>query len=271
MIKLLKIEFLKLRKYFVFWFIVAAYFFLLILILLSAGKIIIKFSYESQPIINFINFFQFPYIWNTNAWLASWINHFWALFIIIFIGYEINNKTFRLQYLAGLSPMNLFGAKFLVAVILPLIATILIYFISLLQGLSFTEGETLNLIWQQSYYPLLFYIQAIGYIAFAWFIISMFRSPGLSIVFYLLSFILEGILRLFASFYLPKEIIHLFPLKVINNIITAPPISVGLEGLNDVFGQPVDIIPLQYRLPIAIVYIIGLFYLAYLPFKNKKF
>ena len=73
-------------------------------------------------------------------------------------------------------------------------------------------------------FKLIFIYFTLGYFIFAYFLANLLKNPALTIVFYLLSTFLEGILGLFA-----KEYSQFFPLSTFSNLIPIPVLPDGFQ------------------------------------------
>jgi len=213
--KLLKIETLKAFHNTTFRVILILHFLLFFLLIYVVTKIDI-----TVPGFDTKNLFIFPNVWGLFTWFASWFNLlFLGTLLIILTGNEFNFKTSRLQIMNGLSRNEFFYGKGLMIVLIALWSMILVFLAGLVIGMIFTPNLSFHSFLSNSYFLLVYFIQAIGYMAFALMIVSVFRSNALSIMMYLLYFIMiEPIVRVF----FPKLIRSYFPVKVISGLTPIP-------------------------------------------------
>ncbi len=229
--KLFKIELIKIWNYASFRVILILHFLLFLLVIFVASQVDI-----SVPGLTTKNLFQFPHVWESFAWVASWFNLLLAIILILLVGNEFSYKTFRQQLITGLSRNDLIIGKSLVVLLVAIYGVLLVFLTSTISGLIFTRGLTVSLIFEKSYLLAVYFIQAVGYMTIGILIAMIFRNTALSIVMYLLYFILiEPIIRLL----FPREARLYFPVKIISNLTPKPEIFTiaSDEPMLDASGQ----------------------------------
>jgi hypothetical protein len=231
MMKLFKIELVKILNYTSFRVILILHFLLFLLVVFVSTQIDI-----SVPGFTTKNLFQFPHVWESFAWIASWFNLLLAILLIVLVGNEYSYKTFRQQVITGLSRNDLIIGKNLVIGIVALYGVLLVLFTSTVFGLIFTRGLSLSTVFEKSYILIVYFIQAIGYMTLGLLITVIFRNTALSIVMFLLYFLLiEPIIRLL----FPRDIRLYFPVKIISNLTPRPEFLTitSNESMVDASGQ----------------------------------
>ncbi len=212
--KLFKIELIKIWNYASFRVILILHFLLFLLVIFVSSQIDI-----SVPGLTMKNLFQFPHVWESFAWIASWFNLLLAVMLILLVGNEFSYKTFRQQVITGLSRNDLIIGKSLVVLLVALYGVLLVLLTSTIFGLIFTRGLSVAVVFEKSYLLVVYFIQAIGYMTIGFLIAVLFRNTALSIVMYLLYFILiEPIIRLM----FPRDARLYFPVKIISNLTPRP-------------------------------------------------
>ena len=212
---------------------------------------------------------QFPHIWNTVAWVASWFNMLLGVLAIILVANEFQYKTFRKQVLDGINRRELTLGKILVFASIAIYTMLLVFVIGLVMGIVKSDGGGMqNFTQGLTYLPVLF-LQAFGYMLLAMLFAFLFKNTALSIVSFMLYFFpIEPILRAI----IPDVAIKFLPVKVIANLTPMPDfvgISMGdmiqfsgsgSSPLSDI-GVASNAMPLLYASLIAVGYCI-IFYLA---------
>lgn len=266
--KLFNIEYIKLLSLGAFKAIIIIHFALYILVLSLSTQINIQI-----PGIDFTKIYSFPHIWNLSTWLASWFNILLTLLMIIFIGNEFSQKTFRQAVIDGLKRKELIYGKSIIIIILSLYTLVLVFLSTLVMGFITTDNISFNDIFSKSYYILIYFVQAIGYLTIGMFFVILFKNIGLSILFFILYFFpIEPIIRMI----LPDSISMFLPIKILSNLTPAP----GFESLQDdkFFNQSLNGIPVQgfteqsynwEKLIIAILYIALFWYISLLIIKKR--
>jgi len=213
--KLLKLETLKAFHNSTFRVILILHFVFFFLLIYIVTKIDI-----TVPGFDTKNLFIFPNVWKLFAWLASWFNLlFLGIIPIILTGNEFSYKTSRLLIMNGLSRNEFLFGKGILILIIAMWGMFLVLIASLVTGIIFTPEISMQLLLENSYFLLIYLIQAMAYMVIALMIVSIFRSNALSIMMYLLYFImLEPIIRLF----FPKVIRPYFPAKIISGLTPIP-------------------------------------------------
>ena len=205
------------------------------LILLVALYLLVIFSTSridfSVPGFTWRNIFKFPDNWDSFAWVASWFNIFLAIVVITVTGNEFQHRTFRQQVMSGLGRNEWLAGKAMLIVALALIGVLMVFVTSLIFGFVFTWDITFSMVFQGSQIILVYFIQAVAYMMLGMLFVSLFRTNALSIMMFLLYFILiEPVARLLC----PRELRVWFPVKIISHLTPTPEIMrVASNGSSD--------------------------------------
>ncbi len=255
--RLLKIEFLRLKNYPIFWFFIVFIFVCFLLITNSALKTSFPFgNIETDK----IHLFQFPRIWQTFSWIGSWFNHLWALFLIILVGNEINNKIFRQEEILGAKKEDIFSSKILLILILPLIMLIFIILFSLFFGIKNSISVSPIFIFHDIHFVVFYYIQAVSYMSLGFLIVVLFQYTSLSIVFYIGYLIFEAILRFLLNQGGIGGIIYFLPIESFSLLTPKP----GIEMISK------NNFPLLFSMLISIIYIIIFDYITLIIMRKRR-
>ncbi len=243
MIKLLKIEFKKIRSYKTFWILTGVYF-----IFLSLGIVMAEFIINNMvdnmnrhlPIpLPHVNIFFFPDVWQNIAFFATirYVLIFPAIIIIILITNEFTFKTIRQNVINGLSKFEFLLSKLYLILLISVVLTLLMAFGSLIIGLSHTSENTLALIFEKSTFITGFFITILTLQIYAFFFGFMLRNTGLSIaLFTLYALIVEPILYYFlkSPIVFKNDISTYLPLNAVLRVTEYPAIPVlkKVMGLN---------------------------------------
>jgi ABC-2 type transport system permease protein len=212
--KIIKIEFVKIASYNVFRVLILLHFVLFFLVVLVTSQLDI-----TVPGFSTSNLYQFPNVWEFFPWVASWFNILLAILIIVLTGNEYSYHTFRQHVIDGLSRIQLLTGKASVIVIIAIYSTLMVFLFSVVFGFMFTRDYTFSVFYEKTYVLLVYFLQAIAYMALGFFIAILFKNTGLSItLFILFRFIIEPVIRLF----FPKQFRLYFPVKVISNLTPMP-------------------------------------------------
>lgn len=261
--KLFQIELIKTFNNSTFRVFLSLHFLLFLLLVYVSTRVDI-----TAPGFSTKKMFMFPNVWEVFSWMASWFNLlFLGITVIVLTGNEFSFKTARMQIMNGLSRNEFLLGKSLVILGIALWGLFVVFITSIITGLIYTPDITYQVVIQNSHLLLVYFLQAIAYMFFALLVVTIFRSNALSIMMYLLIFVMiEPIIRLF----FPKIVRPYFPTKVLKDLtpmpeflsITSDSDLVSSSGQNqfdlDVIGILPQSIPMLTSIILAIVYI-GLF------------
>ena len=260
MIKLLKIEWLKIKNYKAFWIFSILYFFS-ILGINYTGYYINHVAVESVPGSSLLlgSPYGFPKVWQTVGWMSSWLLYFPGILFIMLLTNEFNFKTHRQNIIDGWSRMEFISVKFVFALLFSLVATFFNAIVALLFGLL-TSGSLFTLVGIENLGYI--FIQTTAYITFAMFLAVLFRRSGIAIAIYcLFGLIFEWLIMEFINRSLHLTPVGYFlPLRVTNVML---PIPFGDKAIYP--GTP-DI----YIMVIAsILYVAGYYFFALRKFQTE--
>ncbi len=189
MIKLLKIEWLKLKNYTTFKVIT-------ILFLLSVFGI----NYIGYSINNNITgrakiflggYFSFPNVWHTVSWLSTFALFLPGVLVILLVTNEYTYKTHRQNIIDGWSRNQFINVKIMMVLILSLAATLWVFINALLIG--FVSGGPFSI--DKIEYVGFFFINCTSVLMMALLISVLIKRAALAIaIFIAYVYILENVL-----------------------------------------------------------------------------
>lgn len=205
--------------------LVGAYFILLTSIaLIAAIKFDIgpvKFHLAEQGIFNF------PYIWHFNAFIGAWFKIFLAVVIVSMTANEYSNKTIKQNLIDGLSKREFLHSKWIMILAFAGISTLFIFVISLILGLMYSNYNEIGIIFKDLEYLLAYFLKLIAFFAFCLFLGTAIKRSAFALgflgVWQMFEGIAYGLLKWKSPSWIdPDEIIRLFPLRAMWNIIPEP-------------------------------------------------
>lgn len=263
MMKLLRIESVKVLPYRVFQ----------ILALLYVGAFILSVSAlpmlrlstqlaNNQDLLNLKSLYYFPNIWNSFAYFAAKFNIFLAIIVIFLVGNEYSYNTFRQHVVNGLSRTDLLHGKMLVIFGIALANTLMVFIFGLVMGFIYSTGYAFQDIFSHLYMLGIYFIQAVGHMMAAMMIAVWLRNKTLGIVaLVIFQFILEPIIRLLLNKFVLANIGLYFPMRVITKLTPMPDIAITeMFKANTNMKDLIQSLPLWESLLLAIGYSV-LFYL----------
>jgi len=212
--KLFQIEKIKALSYPAFKTLMIIHFLLFFLVVLIVSQLHISF-----PGFSILKLYQFPNIWEFFPWVASWFNLFLAIVIILLVGNEFSNRTFRQNVIDGLSRNDLIRGKLILIFSIAVYTLLMVFIAVMLFGLINSDNYSMNAIFGKSYVLFVYFIQALGYMCLGLLIAIIFRNNALSIIIFILYFIIiEPIGRWFFEAHARRY----FPIKIISNLTPMP-------------------------------------------------
>lgn len=227
---MLKIEWLKLRRYKPFWVLMTLYpvclFGLLFLVAASIDSMMAK-TQKIQTVEN-LTAFRFPEVWTTVTWTASWFHFLPCVLILFTICGEFENRTHRQNLLDGWTRLQFFLSKVLVTLGVTLSSVFWVALLAVLLGA--THGSYPGVSGSQT---LLYFLeQCLVYNFFALAVGFALRRGILSLAFFLVySVTLEFIVFGTASSVV-KGIEFYAPLRVANQLLPFPLWNEAARRLN---------------------------------------
>jgi len=271
MIKLLKIEFKKIRSYKTFWILTGIYFVFLALGILMAEFIInnmVDNMNKHLPIpLPHVNIFFFPDVWQNIAFFATirYVLIFPAIIIIILITNEFSFKTVRQNVVNGLSKTDFLLSKLYLILLISVVLTLFMSIGALIIGLSHTDAITLPLLFDKTSFIIGFFITILTLQVYAFFFGFMLRNTGLAIaLFTLYALIVEPILYYFlkSPVVFKNDISTYLPLNAVLRVTEYPAIPVlkKLMGLTLQEGVTLGgcLLPLVYASLMVMIVILTL-------------
>ncbi len=226
MLRLLNIEYHKLRYSKSSRVLVTTYFILITFIALIAS---IEFNFGN---VNFRladqGIFNFPYIWHFNSYIAATLKLFLAIVIVSMMSNEYSNRTIKQNLIDGLSKKEFILSKFLTVVSFALLSTLFLFIVSLILGLSFSDYTEMNIIFSDMEYLLAYFIKLTGFFAFCMFLGIFVKRSAFALGFLFIWWILESIVRgvmeykVFRDSNIAENIAQFFPLESMALLVKEP-------------------------------------------------
>ncbi|HSQ45601.1 MAG TPA: ABC transporter permease subunit [Lutibacter sp.] len=273
MLRLLNIEIHKLKHNRASRILVFIYFLLLTSIaLIAAIKFDIgpvKFHLADQGIFNF------PYIWHFNTYMAAILKFFLLLVIVSMMANEYSNKTLKQNLIDGLSKKEFVLSKFYTVILLALISTIFVFFVSLILGYSYSDFNEISIVTTDLEYLIAFFVKLVAFFSFGLFLGILVKRSAFAVGAMLVWFWIEGLTKgmLYWKFdSMVANVMQFFPLEAMSNLIKEPFTRIGAvktvakqvgEDLSKDFSvQPKDLV-------IVLVWTAIFIYASYVLLKKR--
>ncbi|MCX6319326.1 MAG: ABC transporter permease [Bacteroidetes bacterium] len=224
---LIRTEWLKMKKYNAFWWILG-------LTALSYPGINLIFHFFYQGVINDNNTvsklakaavpnpFAYPDVWNTVAYASSCFVFIPAVLVIMFISNEYTYKTHRQNIIDGWSRSQFVTSKLVDVLIITLIITLLNILVTFLTGFMNMPDSAGKPIWSKAYVVGLFALQTFSQLSIAFLIGFLVRKAFLGLGVFIFYFIIvENILVNVFSKYV-DDIGRFLPFEMSDRMICNP-------------------------------------------------
>lgn len=260
MTSLIRTEWLKMRKYNAFWWILG------ITALAYPGiNFIYYIGYQNimnQPsqAIQYTKMalgdpFGFPEVWHTVAYSSSIFVFIPAVMVIMLITNEYTYRTHRQNIIDGWSRDQFMTSKLIDVALITLIITVLYVIVCLVTG-SISAGSSFSRIGEQSYYTGLFALQTFAQLSLAFLTGFLVRKAFLALGIFLFYFIVLENIFVGLLNWKKSPAADYFPLEISDKLVPRPGFTVFInpEGYQD----SIDDIPLHILLTILVTAIVWL-------------
>lgn len=232
MLRLLTIEFHKLRHNRASRVLSIIYFGLLTCIALIAA---IKFDIGPVKFhLAELGIFNFPYIWHFNTYIASIIKFFLLLVIVSMMANEYSYKTLKQNLIDGLSKKEFILSKFYTVIAFALVSTVFVFVVSFILGLIYSDYNEFNIIFADMQYVMAFFIKLVGFFSFGLFFGILVKRSAFAVGALVVWWFVEGIVKLIIAITLGTsgkediivetmdKVMRYFPLESMSNLIKEP-------------------------------------------------
>lgn len=228
MLRLLTVEYFKLKYNKTSRVLILGYFILLSAIALLAS---IKFNlFGAEVRLADQGIFNFPFIWHFNTYTAAILKFFLAVVIVSMTANEYSNRTLKQNLIDGLSKREFILSKFITVVIFSAISTLFIFVLSLILGYSFSDFNEFSIVIKEMDFLVAFFFKLVGFFSFCLFLGLLIKRSAFALGFLLFWWFFEGICHLILGFFgqkydlenLRTSVMQFFPLNSMSNLIEMP-------------------------------------------------
>ncbi len=228
MLRLLTIEYHKLRHSKTSRVLIIGYFVLLSAIALLAS---IKFNlFGAEFRLADQGIFNFPYIWHFNTYIAAILKFFLAVVIVSMTANEYSNRTLKQNLIDGLSKKEFILSKFLTVVVFSAISTLFVAVLSLLLGFSFSDFTEMSIVFSDLEFLFAFFLKLVAFFSFCLFLGILIKRSAFALGFLLMWYFFEGVVQLICLFFQEKydmeglrsSVAQFLPLESMSNLIEQP-------------------------------------------------
>jgi ABC-2 type transport system permease protein len=233
MIRALKLEWLKVRNYRVFWILTAMYTFAVVIIA-SIGVFFLEWlknlgaEFDGiDPTI--IPIYDFPDIWQNTTYLASFAKVLLAFIVIISINNDITYQTMRQNIIDGISKREFIFSKLLQIVALAFLSTLVLFIAGFINGSIYSHVWGAEYIFDEMEFLLAYFYDIVVYCTLAFMLALFLNKAGFAIIaLFLYTMMFEPLITV-NMIYNPNindgiapYIAQYFPIRSLNNLIPIP-------------------------------------------------
>lgn len=229
MTSLIKVEWLKMRKYKAFWLII------ILTALAYPGVTLISYSIYTDIVgqpsrasqlakMALGNPFTFPEVWHTLAYFCSLFVFVPAVVVIMLVTNEYSFRTHRQNIIDGWSRNQFITSKLIDVLLITGLVTLFFFLAALFTGI-YNQDRLIWNTWQQIHYVGLFALQTFSQLSFAFLLGFLVRKAFLALGIFIFYFIilenlLVGLLRFKAHD--EGQISRFLPLEISDRLVPLP-------------------------------------------------
>lgn len=249
MIRLLKIDFAKLKSYRTFWVLVIINFAILALIPISGMETLKWLASKGADLGDFdimkIPLYHFPDIWQNLTYISKFISVIAGILVVILITNEFTFKTIRQNVIDGMNRAEFIGSKVIFILGLSLVSAVFVMLIGLIMGSIYSPDSEMRFMFKHIDFILAFFLYCVNFLLFSLVIGLMLKRAGLGIVILLVYPIIETTIIAI----LPGSVEFIgnyLPFGAISNLIDFPFSKYALQEIRDAVEVKDIIINIAY-------------------------
>ena len=180
MLRLLRIELLKLIPYRTFKILFLIYLLLMVLWLVGGKGIANTLGLTPEQVLGY------PNIWNYYTLYACYFNIILTILIIFITGNEYTYRTLRQNIIDGLQRTETVQAKVLLIITLSIISTIVLTISGVIGGLIYSADADKGRMLEHGGFIFGYFIQSLGMRSMGLFFGTLFKRTGLAVIIFLI-------------------------------------------------------------------------------------
>lgn len=176
--------------------------------------------------------FNFPFIWHFNSYIAAILKIFLAIVIVSMMSNEYSYNTLKQNLIDGLSKKEFVLSKFYTVILFSGISTIFVFIVSLILGLIFSDYKEIGIIFSGLEYIAAYFLKLVAFFSFCLFLGVLVKRSAFALGFLIVWNIVEGIayglMRWEFESATAENIVQVFPLQAMANLIIEPFTRLGV-------------------------------------------
>ena len=211
MLRLLTIEWLKLKSFRMFWVVLFAYTVIIAMVINQASELKLDLPIAQLQAL------QFPDVWHIITWASNTLNILLAAVMVFYVCDEFRNHTVRKQIIDGLTEAEFVLGKVLILISLAIFSTLILFIIGLMFGVKPPLADN-SVVWEKIHYLGLHFLSLLTYMSLAMLMGVIFKRAIPALMLFIVLHIIE--------FYFVRRIggslIELLPLHAMDDMISIP-------------------------------------------------
>ncbi|MBS3738033.1 ABC transporter permease [Mesohalobacter halotolerans] len=138
--------------------------------------------------------YNFPYTWHFMSFFVAFLKIILAIVIVSMMSSEYTNRTLKQNLIDGLSKKEFILSKFYVSVLYALCSTILLFVVTLVLGLIFSDYDEFQIIFSDLEYIGGYFVKLLGFFSLCLFLGLLVKRSAFALGFLFLLWIVEGII-----------------------------------------------------------------------------
>ncbi|MEQ8550153.1 MAG: hypothetical protein RIC03_19720 [Cyclobacteriaceae bacterium] len=270
MISAIKLEWLKLKNYRVFWVLIMMYLFALTVVAFGGTFFLEWLKSKGLDFKGFdptmLPLYDFPDIWQNLTWIASFIKILLAYVVIISVNNDLTYNLLRQNIIDGFSKKKYLISKIALIVGLALMSTVALFIAGLINGYMYSQVMSVRYIFDEMEFLAAYALDILVFCSFAFLMSLLIKKAGFVIVALtiyslmfepILAFVLEN--APFLEDPIWSNMAQFLPINALNKLIAVPfPKYIFEEVVTDIPFIPLVIVLAWETIFVgAIVYILN--------------
>lgn len=234
MLRLLSIEFFKLRNTKYFWVLSGLFLLLLFSVPGAAYKIVGLINDGTEKVFGnetlSIPFFDFIDLWQNLTFILKFFTLFLGFIVVISISNEFSYGMIKQNVIDGLSRKEFLWSKISLVIVLSLVVTLVTLGIGLFMGFMYSPVTDIGSILEHIEFIPAYFLHLIAFQLFCLVVALLIKRSGITIAFlFFYVLVIEPLIVMFMSRYGLGALAEFMPVNAINNIIRFPFYKYGFQ------------------------------------------
>lgn len=232
MMKMIRVEWLKLKYYRPFWILLAMYSLLTMAVGFGGMAFLTWLKNEGADFKGYnptvLPVYDFPDVWQNLTYLVSYFKIILAFIIIMSVNNEFNFRIIRQNIIDGLDKKDWLLSKVTLIAMIAAYATVLVFLCGGIMGLIYSHPDARPLFWINTHFLLVYFVEIFIFLCFAMMLSLLIRKGPLIIIgLFMYSIAFEPMTVGFILFYphFPENlrfIADLLPVQALRNLTPFP-------------------------------------------------